>query len=91
MSITGTPTLTLRHLTPDTNLTLMTLTTYAGKHIVILGLARQGTALARFFVRAGARVTISDVASADQLVRTADRAGRHDSALGSRQSSLRTC
>ena len=45
----------------------MTLTTYAGKHIVILGLARQGTALARFFVRAGARVTISDVASADQL------------------------
>ena len=45
----------------------MTLTTYAGKHVVILGLARQGTALARFFVRAGARVTISDVASADQL------------------------
>ena len=45
----------------------MTLTTYAGKHVVILGLARQGTALARFFVRAGAQVTISDVASADQL------------------------
>ena len=45
----------------------MTLTTYAGKHVVILGLARQGTALARFFLRAGAQVTISDVASADQL------------------------
>ena len=45
----------------------MTLTTYAGKHVVILGLARQGTALARFFVRAGAQVTISDLASDDQL------------------------
>ena len=30
------------------NLQPMTLTTYAGKHVVILGLARQGTALARF-------------------------------------------
>ena len=45
----------------------MTLTTYAGKHVVILGLARQGTALARFFVRAGSQATISDLASADQL------------------------
>lgn len=39
----------------------------AGRKIVILGLARQGSALARFFVAAGARVTISDLASADKL------------------------
>jgi UDP-N-acetylmuramoylalanine--D-glutamate ligase len=43
------------------------MTIYTGTHVVILGLARQGTALARFFLRAGADVTISDVASADQL------------------------
>ena len=33
----------------------------ADKHIVILGLARQGTALARFLVQAGAEVTVSDL------------------------------
>jgi UDP-N-acetylmuramoylalanine--D-glutamate ligase len=33
----------------------------AGKRVVILGLARQGTALARFLVRAGAKVTVSDL------------------------------
>ena len=41
--------------------------TFAGKRIVILGLARQGVALARFFLREGAQVTISDIAPADQL------------------------
>lgn len=39
-------------------------TEFADKRIVILGLARQGMALARFFVNAGARVTISDRADA---------------------------
>ena len=34
---------------------------FRGKRIVILGLARQGTALARFLVGRGARVTISDL------------------------------
>ncbi len=33
---------------------------WAGKSVVILGLARQGMALARFFVAQGARVTVSD-------------------------------
>jgi UDP-N-acetylmuramoylalanine-D-glutamate ligase len=33
----------------------MTEAGFAGKRIVILGLARQGLALARFFVAAGAR------------------------------------
>ena len=36
-------------------------------HVVILGLARQGTALARFLVQAGAKVTISDVRDKEML------------------------
>jgi UDP-N-acetylmuramoylalanine--D-glutamate ligase len=39
----------------------------AGKKLVILGLARQGKALARFAAEAGARVVASDLRSADQL------------------------
>jgi UDP-N-acetylmuramoylalanine--D-glutamate ligase len=35
--------------------------TLTGKRVVILGLARQGTALARFLARAGAEVTVSDL------------------------------
>ena len=38
-----------------------------GKKVVILGLARQGTALARFLVRAGAEVTVSDLQDGDAL------------------------
>jgi len=30
-------------------------TSYAGQHVVILGMARQGTAAARFFLAQGAR------------------------------------
>lgn len=40
-------------------------TWFRGKHVVILGLARQGAALARFLCAVGARVTISDVQAAD--------------------------
>jgi UDP-N-acetylmuramoylalanine--D-glutamate ligase len=40
---------------------------FAGKRIVILGLARQGIALARFFTAAGAAVTVSDAAPATGL------------------------
>ncbi len=40
---------------------------FEGKRIVILGLARQGLALARYFVRNGATVVISDAAAADRL------------------------
>lgn len=39
----------------------------SNKRLVILGLARQGTALARFAVGVGARVVVSDMRSADQL------------------------
>ena len=46
-------------------------TKFAGKRVVILGLARQGMALARFFAAAGAQVTVSDRAedagSSEQL------------------------
>ena len=38
-----------------------------GRRIVILGLARQGLALARFFCSCGANVAVSDLASADTL------------------------
>ncbi|MFQ6100582.1 MAG: UDP-N-acetylmuramoyl-L-alanine--D-glutamate ligase [Anaerolineae bacterium] len=38
-----------------------------GKRVVILGLARQGTALARFLVQAGAEVTVSDLRAESTL------------------------
>ncbi|MEM7798837.1 MAG: UDP-N-acetylmuramoyl-L-alanine--D-glutamate ligase, partial [Chloroflexota bacterium] len=37
------------------------------KHLLILGLARQGIALARFAVGVGAKVTVSDLSPADKL------------------------
>jgi len=40
---------------------------YHSRHIVILGLARQGLALARYLVEAGARVTVSDAQPAEKL------------------------
>ncbi|MCD6290824.1 MAG: UDP-N-acetylmuramoyl-L-alanine--D-glutamate ligase [Anaerolineae bacterium] len=41
---------------------------WAGKSVLILGLGRQGTALARFFAAQGARVTVSDRQPASALV-----------------------
>ena len=38
-----------------------------GKHLIILGLARQGSALARFAAEAGAKVTITDLRSPETL------------------------
>ena len=40
---------------------------WAGKRLVILGLARQGKALARFATGVGAQVTVSDMRTADKL------------------------
>lgn len=40
---------------------------YSGRRVVILGLARQGVAAARFFVQQGAQVTVSDAAPAERL------------------------
>ena len=40
---------------------------FSGKNIVILGLARQGLAMARFFTAAGANVVVSDMAPAEKL------------------------
>lgn len=48
---------------------------FRGRRIVILGLARQGLALARFFVAAGADVTISDAAPAERLTADLERLG----------------
>jgi UDP-N-acetylmuramoylalanine--D-glutamate ligase len=41
--------------------------TFAGRKVVVLGLARQGTALARFFVAEGAHVVVSDLAPPEKL------------------------
>ncbi len=41
--------------------------TLTGKHLLILGLARQGMALARFAVSVGAKVTVSDLRLAEEL------------------------
>jgi len=53
----------------------MTTSDLSGKRIVVLGLARQGTALARYLVQAGAEVTVSDLqgkkALADRLAELA--------------------
>ncbi len=43
---------------------------YTGLRVVILGMARQGTALARFLLRRGARVTLSDLRTEAQLAET---------------------
>ncbi len=40
---------------------------FSGKRVVVLGLARQGTALARFLARQGAEVVVSDLRDAEQL------------------------
>jgi UDP-N-acetylmuramoylalanine--D-glutamate ligase len=40
---------------------------YAGRRVVILGLAREGTALARYLAQAGARVVASDLQPAEKL------------------------
>ena len=38
-----------------------------GKKVLVVGLARTGVALTQFLVRAGARVTVTDMASAEEL------------------------
>lgn len=43
---------------------------YAGLRTAILGMARQGTALARFLLAQGAQVTLSDLRDAQQLAAT---------------------
>lgn len=48
-------------------MTGMNIEDLSGEHIAIIGLAREGSALARFLVRQGAMVTVSDVKDADEL------------------------
>ena len=45
------------------------------RNVVILGMGRQGLALARFFAAAGANVTISDVAPAQKLAEELEQLG----------------
>lgn len=55
---------------------------FAGKRIVILGLARQGLALTRFLAAAGARVTVSDAAPAERLEAELEKLGAEIKKLG---------
>ena len=48
----------------------------AGRSVTVLGLARSGIALARFFVDAGCRVTVYDVRPATELVPGIESLGR---------------
>ncbi len=45
----------------------MKTTNWQGRRVLIIGAARQGTALARYLARRGAQVTLNDRRSADQL------------------------
>jgi UDP-N-acetylmuramoylalanine--D-glutamate ligase len=44
----------------------------AGKQVIVLGLARQGTALVRYLAREGAEVVVSDLRSGESLRETLD-------------------
>jgi UDP-N-acetylmuramoylalanine--D-glutamate ligase len=48
------------------------LTDWRGKRVVVVGLARQGKALARHFAAAGARVAVTDLRAADALAPAMD-------------------
>jgi UDP-N-acetylmuramoylalanine--D-glutamate ligase len=51
---------------------------YQGQRVVILGLARQGVALARYLAQAGARVVVSDVQTANSSKLAANMAALKD-------------
>jgi len=59
----------------------LTLDSFAGQPIAVLGLARSGIALARFFTERGARVTVYDGRSRDQLARELEQIAGTDSRL----------
>ncbi len=61
---------------------------WQGKRVVILGAARQGTALARYLVAQGARVTLSDMNAHVDLTALADLSNQMTVALGGHPLSL---
>ena len=61
---------------------------WQGKRVVILGAARQGTALARYLVAQGARVTLSDMNAHVDLTALADLSNQMTVALGGHPFSL---
>ena len=54
---------------------------FDGRPVTVLGLARSGIALARFFADAGARVTVYDGRSEDELGRAIEQLGGRDVTL----------
>lgn len=57
---------------------------YAGSRVTVLGMARQGTALARFMLARGADVTLSDLRSAEQLAAPRSELESYAAKLGRR-------
>jgi UDP-N-acetylmuramoylalanine--D-glutamate ligase len=55
---------------------------YWGLRVTVLGMARQGMAAARFFLAAGANVTVSDLRLADQLTAARQELERYADELG---------
>ncbi len=61
--------------TPPIDLDTMTLDSFAGRPVAVLGLARSGVALARFLVDRGARMTVYDGRPAAELARSIEALG----------------
>jgi len=57
------------------NLSDLTVDSFAGRPVAVLGLARSGIALARFLVDHGARVAVYDLRPPDELADSMDRLG----------------
>jgi UDP-N-acetylmuramoylalanine--D-glutamate ligase len=55
---------------------------YAGLRVIVLGMARQGMAATRFFLAAGADVTVSDLRLADRLAAAQKELERYVAELG---------
>ena len=50
---------------------------WQGKHVVVIGAARQGTALTRFLAERGARVVLTDARPADELQSVINKLSDH--------------
>ncbi len=59
------------------DLATLDLDSFAGRPVAVLGLARSGIALARFLSDQGARVTVYDARSEDELTDAVSQLGDH--------------
>jgi UDP-N-acetylmuramoylalanine--D-glutamate ligase len=71
----------VREATAPIDLQHATLDSFEGRPVAVLGLARSGVALARFFAARGAKVTVYDGRGAEQLEREIEQIGATDARL----------